>query len=123
MNKIKNDLPKTQMNNENIRIFSDSSILFNKRIYSKYNLLLKYIKLRKNLNEILTSFEIYKNANKYRNIYDTFMNLGTILRAETLEDINNSNSFPDADKLIELEEKFSECLSNEDLTGRKKLKK
>ena len=120
---IKNSLPKKKMNDEHIKIFSDSSILFDKRIYSKYNLTLKYIRLRKNLNEILTSFDIYMNANKYRNIYDTFMNLGTILRADTLEDIYKSNSFPDADKLIELEEKYSESLTHEDLTGEKKLKK
>ena len=121
--KVKNALPKTKMNDENFKIFSNFSILFDKRIYSKFNLSLKFFKLRKNLQDILTSFEIYAKANKYRNIYDTFMNLSTILRADTLEDISNSNSFPDADKLVELERKFGDVLSHEDLTGEKKVKK
>ena len=123
MLEIKKALPKAQMNNDVIKIFSDCSILFNQRIYSKFNLSLKYIKLRKSLSDILTTFDIYKQANKYRNVYDTFMNFGTILRAETLEDINNCNAFPDPDKLIELERKFSEILNIEDMTGIKKNKK
>ena len=121
--KVKNAFPKKQMNNENFKIFSNSEILFDKRIYSKFNLVLNCIKLRKDLNDILTSFEIYMNANKYRNVYDTFMNLGVILRADTLDDIANSNSFPDVDKLIELERKFGGIINPEDLTGIKKVKK
>ena len=121
--KVKNALPKEQMNNQNFKIFSNSEILFDKRIYSKFNLVLNCIKLRKDLNDILTSFEIYMNANKYRNIYDTFMNLGVILRADTLEDIANSNSFPDADNLIELERKYGGIINQEDLTGIKRIKK
>ena len=121
--KVKNALPKTQMNDKNFMIFSDNSILFNKRLYSKFYLTLKFIKLRKNLREILTHFDIYTNANKYRNIYDTFMNLGAILRSETLRDINNSNNFPDPDKLLELERKYGDILNSVDLTGEKKIKK
>ena len=123
MEKVKQTLPKNEMNSENFKIFSDKSILYDKRIYSKFNLVIKYIKLRKNLNEILTTFEIYMEANRYRNIYDTFMNFGAILRADTMSDISSSNSFPDADKLIELERKYGDVLTEEDLTGIKKVKK
>ena len=38
MLEIKKALPKAQMNNDVIKIFSDCSILFNQRIYSKFNL-------------------------------------------------------------------------------------
>ncbi len=123
MLKVKKSLPKLQMNNKVIKIFSNDTILFTERKYAKFNLLLKNIKLRNDLDDILTSFDIYKYANKYRNIYDTFMNLGTILRADTLEDINISNAFPDVDKLNELEMKFADVLNNEDLTGIKKVTK
>ena len=123
MEKVKNSLPKTQMNSEDFKIFSDKNILYDKRIYSKFNLLLKFIKLRKYLRDILTTFEIYMHANKYRNIYDTFMNLGTILRADTMIDISSSNSFPNVEKLLELERKYGEILNEEDLTGVKKIKK
>ena len=36
--KVKEALPKNQMNNKNIIIFADSKVLFNKRIYSKFDL-------------------------------------------------------------------------------------
>ena len=123
MIKVKSSFPKRQMNDHNHMIFSDCSILFDKRLYSKFNLTIKYIKLRQNLRDILTNFDIYMNANKYRNIYDTFMNLGSILRSETMKDISTSNSFPEADKLLELERKYGDILNKEDLTGNKEIKK
>jgi len=123
MIKVKSSFPKKQMNEHNHMIFSDCSILFDKRLYSKFNLTIKYIKLRQNLRDILTNFDIYMNANKYRNIYDTFMNLGSILRSETMKDISTSNSFPEADKLLELERKYGDILNKEDLTGNKEIKK
>ena len=52
MKKIKETFPKTQMNNKTFKIFSDSNILFNKRIYSKFDLSLKFIKIRMNIPEI-----------------------------------------------------------------------
>jgi len=123
MIKVKSSFPKNQMNDQNHMNFSDCSILFDKRLYSKFNLTVKYIKLRQNLRDILTKFDIYVNANKYRNIYDTFMNLGSILRSETMKDISTSNSFPEADKLLELERKYGDILNKEDLTGNKEIKK
>ena len=123
MIKVKSSFPKRQMNDHNHMIFSECSILFDKRLYSKFNLTIKYIKLRQNLRDILTNFDIYMNANKYRNIYDTFMNLGSILRSETMKDISTSNSFPEADKLLELERKYGDILNKEDLTGNKEIKK
>ena len=123
MIKVKSSFPITQMNDKNHMIFSDCSILFDKRLYSKFNLTVKYIKLRQNLRDILTKFDIYANANKYRNVYDTFMNLGSILRSETMKDISTSNSFPEADKLLELERKYGDILNREDLTGNKEIKK
>ena len=49
MAKIKEKLPKYQMNCNTFMVFSDKNVLFNKRIYSKFDLSLKYIKLRDTL--------------------------------------------------------------------------
>ena len=121
--KIKDSFPKTQMNNDTFMVFSDKNILFNKRIYSLFDLSLKYIKLRLNLTEILTTFDIYSKADKYRPIYDAFMNLGSILKAETLKQITDENVFPDAEGLLLLERKYGDILKNEDITGKKEEKK
>ena len=72
MQKIKDAFPRTQMNNEAKMIFSDSNILFDKRIYSKFDLSLKFIKTRETLEQILTTFDIYLKSTNYREIYDVF---------------------------------------------------
>ncbi len=121
--KFKDSLPKTQMNNDEFKIFADSNVLFNKRIYSKFDLQLKYIKLRDTLDHILTTYDIYTKANKYRPIYDAFLNYGSILKCDTLKDIAEQNLFSDADSLLFLERKYADIITEEDMTGIKKVKK
>ena len=121
--KVKEALPKNQMNTRNNIIFADSKVLFNKRLYSKFDLSLKYIKLRDYLSNILQTFDIYTKANKYRKIYDAFLNFGSILKAETLKEIADSNLFPDSESLLLLERKYADILNDEDMTGVHKEKK
>ena len=123
MKKIKESLPKTQMNSKTFMIFADSRVLFNKRLYSKFDLSLKYIKLRDNLTNILLTYDIYTKANKYRQIYDTFLNFGSILKAQTLKEIADANLFPEAESLLLLERKYADILNDEDMTGVHKEKK
>ena len=122
MQKVKEAFPKTQMNSETKMIFSDSNILFNERIYSKFDLSLKFIKTRETLEQILTTFDIYLKSINYREIYDTFMNIGSILKAQTLREITNENLFPNAEGLLLLERKYGDILKEDDLTGIKKEK-
>ena len=123
MKKVKETFPKTQMNNKTYMIFSDSNILFNKRLYSIFGLSLKYIKIRMNLSEILTTYDIYLKSANYREIYDAFMNLGSILKAQTLKEISDENLFPLGESLLLLERKYGDILKEEDLTGKKIEKK
>ena len=117
MAKVKEKLPKYQMNTKTFKVFADSKILFNKRIYSKFNLSLKYIKLRDTLAHILGTYDIYLKANKYRDIYNAFLNFGSILKSETMQEISEANLFPDADSLLLLERKYADILIEEDMTG------
>jgi hypothetical protein len=110
MKKIKEAFPKTQMNNKTYMVFSDSNVLFNKRMYSLFDLSLKFIKIRTNLSEILTTFDIYLKSTNYREIYDAFMNMGSILKAQTLKEIANANLFPLAESLLLLERKYGDIL-------------
>ena len=122
MQKIKDSFPRTQMNNETKMIFADSNILFDKRIYSKFDLSLKFIKTRDSLDQILTTFDIYLKSTNYRKIYDAFLNIGSILKSVTLKEITDENLFPDAEGLLLLERKYGDILKEEDLTGIKKEK-
>ena len=100
MAKIKEKLPKYQMNCNTFMVFSDKNVLFNKRIYSKFDLSLKYIKLRDTLQSILTTFPIYMKADKYREIYNAFLNFGSILKSRTMKEIAHAELFSDADALL-----------------------
>ena len=123
LQKVKDKLPKYQMNTKTFMVFSDNRILFNKRIYSKFNLSLKYIKLRDTLTNILTTYDIYMKANKYRDIYNAFLNYGSILKSNSLYEIANANLFPDAESLLQLERKYADILNDEDMTAQKTVKK
>ncbi len=112
LQKVKDTLPKNQMNNETKMIFADSNILFDKRIYSKFDLSLKFIKTRESLDQILTTFDIYLKSTNYREIYDAFLNIGSILKSETLKEITDENLFPDAEGLLLLERKYGDILKD-----------
>ena len=115
--KIKEFIPKKIMNNKTNKYFSDSNLFFNERIYSLFLLNLKYIKLRNTLKEILTTYDLYSKADKQREIYDSFLKLGSILRVETMKDIKEMDLFPKSEHLIMLERKYADMLIEEDLTG------
>ena len=58
---------------------------------------LKFIKLRNTLQEILTTYDIYSKAEKYKEIYDTFIQLGFIVKSTEFSSIVQCNLFPNAD--------------------------
>ena len=67
---------------------------------------MKYIKLRDTLHYILTRYDIYSKADKYRDIYNTFLNYGSILESDTMLSIYNSKLFPEAEHLLKLERNY-----------------
>ena len=126
MKKIKEYLPRTQLNSDYLKIFCDSNILFDQRLYSKFGLSLKFIKLQKNLSDILQTYEIYEKVERYREIFDTFQIFGSLLKASTLKEITLAGLFPQADYLLMLERKYGDLLTEQDMTGiykEKKIKK
>ena len=55
---------------------------------------MKFIKLRDSLEHIITSFDIYYKKQKYEDIFETFMQLGSIPKAPDLLFIAHANLFP-----------------------------
>lgn len=114
---VREKLPKLHINNDTKKIFANGKILFDTRIYSKFNLSLKLIKLRDTLENILTTFDIYLKATKYKEIYCAFMNLGFILKSKTLSEIAHADLFPSSENLLLLERKYADILKDEDING------
>ena len=115
--KIKDALPKYQMNTDTFMVFADSNVLFNKRIYKKFALSMKFIKLRDTLHHILNTYDIYTKAQKYKQIYDAFLNFSSLLNAKTMREISDLNLFVRDEDLLVLERKYADSLNEEDLTG------
>ena len=78
-------------------MFANSKFLFNKRLYSAFNLCIKFIKLRESLQHIITSPDIYNKSKKYAPIYTSFMQLGYIMQAENFQSIAEAKQFPECD--------------------------
>jgi hypothetical protein len=124
MKLIRDRIPKLDVNNSKFKIFANSKILFDTRLYAKFGLCLKFIKLRSTLNDILTTPDIYLKANKCREIYNCFLNFGFIINNSfELKNIVDNHLFPNADHLLLLERKYGDILNDEDLTGIKVEKK
>ena len=117
MQQVKDLLPKNKLNDNKVKILSNTQVLFDKRIYSKFNLALKLIKLRQNLHKYLETYTLYENANRFRPIYDCFQNLGSLLRVETFEEVDLYNIFPAADSLLLMERKYGDMITHQDMTG------
>jgi len=117
MQQVKELLPKNKLNDNKVKILSNSQVLFDKRIYSKFNLALKLIKLRHNLNKYLETYTLYENANRFRQIYDCFQNFGSLLRVETFEEVDLYNIFPTAESLLLMERKHGDMITHQDMTG------
>ncbi len=79
------------------KVFSHVDYKYNKRLYSSFNLCVKYIKLRETLQSIVTTADIYTKAVKYKEIFETFMKLGFIMQATTFQEISDAKEFPDAE--------------------------
>lgn len=103
---------------ENKKIYSNRNVLFEERRYSSFGLSLKYIKLRKNLCNILTEYDIYSKADRQSDVFKTFMDLSAILRGPTLEILDLMKVFPSYDSLLLLERYYSDILNKEDMTGK-----
>ena len=114
---VRKRLPKTQMNSPTFKVFTDEAVLFNKRIYSPFGLSLKCIKLRDTLNNLLTTFGIYEKANKFRDMYEAFIKIGSILNSNTMKEIAESKRFPEVVGLLGIERKYGDLLTEKDMTG------
>jgi hypothetical protein len=62
-------------------------------------------------------------ADKYKEIYNAFLNFGSILNSKTMKEIAHAELFSDADALLMLERKYADILNDEDMTGIKQVKK
>lgn len=90
---------------------------FKNRLYLDFNVQLKKIKLRDPLTKIMGSPDVYLRAKTPEDIYDTLQKFAEMRKLERMTLVRDFNLFPLVERLLNLERKYGDSLSYEDLYG------
>lgn len=110
-------VPRPHANDRSVRILSDANTLFHKRLYSQFNVDLKKIKLRDPLPDLCQMPEMYNRSKVSPECFNALHSLLAIRNANRMNEVAVQTEFPPADDLIQIESKYGESISLEDITG------
>jgi hypothetical protein len=92
-------------------------VRFKYRMYIDFNVAIKKIKLRETLTKIMGSPDVYLRSKVPEDIYDTLQKFAEIRKLDRMNLVRNFNLFPSTPNLLNLERKYGDSLSYEDLYG------
>lgn len=119
-------LQREAPNTETFKILKNPDIKFKERMYTDFNVEIKrvffvlthsQIKLRENLQKLLIKPDLYIRTKVPENIQDTLVKVSNILKQWNIRVLSQFNLFPKASDLIAVERKYSDSLTDEDITG------
>ena len=90
---------------------------FKNRLYLEFNVQFKKIKLRDTVTKIMGSPDVYLRAKVPEDIYDTLQKFAEMRKLERMSLVRDFNLFPEPERLLNLERKYGDSLSHEDLYG------
>ncbi|GLE03903.1 hypothetical protein PINS_up012814 [Pythium insidiosum] len=113
-------LPRDKANDpRGVQLLADPSLRFTRRLYSAFGIDLKRIKLREALPELLQRPDMYLRSKVSESCYLALTRLAEIRRAERLVELRDAELFPLASMLLDVESKYGESISLEDIYGRR----
>ena len=98
-------------NDSRFKMIYNPEITFKNRLYAKFNVAIKKIKLRDNLTKIMSEPDIYIRTRVSQEMYDTLQKLGEIRRLDRAQLVREFDLYPDADHLLMLERKYGDSLT------------
>jgi hypothetical protein len=113
-------LPRTKPASESFRMYANAHERFPQRLYTAFGVDLKRIKLRSALPTLLQMPDIYMRTKVAEPCYAALTKLMELRRVERLREAKDLDLFPTAAMLLELESKYGESISLEDIYGTKK---
>lgn len=121
MKKVHELVPRRQQPNDphGYRLSANDQLRFTTRLYTAFQVLdLKRIKLRYPLPLLLNAPDIYMRSKVSESCFKALTRLVDVRNATRLEEIKNLDLFPTAHMLLEVESKYGESITLEDIHGR-----
>lgn len=120
MKKVHELVPRRQQPNDpqGYRLSTNDQLRFTTRLYTAFQVLdLKRIKLRYPLPLLLNTPDIYMRSKVSESCFKALTRLADVRNASKLEEIKNLDLFPTAHMLLEVESKYGESITLEDIHG------
>lgn len=118
MKVVHEQIPRKGANDpQGYRMSANDQILFTRRLYTAFEIDLKRIKLRYPLPILMNSPDIYMRSKVSENCFGALTRLADVRQASRLEEIKNLDLFPTAQMLLEVESKYGESITLEDIHG------
>jgi hypothetical protein len=86
-------------------------------MYLEFNAAIKKIKLRDTITKIMAAPDVYLRSKVPEDIYDTLQKFAELRKLDRMSLVRDFNLFPIVEKLLNLERKYGDSLSHEDLYG------
>lgn len=120
MKKVHELVPRRQQPNDpqGYRLSANNTLRFTTRLYTAFQVLdLKRIKLRYPLPLLLNAPDIYMRSKVSESCFKALTRLADVRNAGCLKEITNLDLFPTAHMLLEVESKYGESITLEDIHG------
>jgi hypothetical protein len=99
------------------RMFCNAALRFARRLYTAFEIDLKRIKLRYPLPLLMTTPDIYMRSKVSGNCHQALARLADVRKVQRLVDAKHLDLFPTAQMLLEVESKYGESITLEDIHG------
>ena len=112
-------IPRVQLNGGAYRLLADPTVRFTQRLYAAFNLDLKKIRLRDPLQMLAEAPDIYNPTKVSVACFEALDRLVNVRRATSLRELAlcKNGGLPETQQLIQVESKFGEAISLEDMDG------
>jgi hypothetical protein len=104
-------------NADGYKLFANPHVRFTDRLYSAFDVDLKRIKLRYVLPSLLSTPNIYMRAKVSETCFLALTRLADLRACERLADAKSLDLFPSARMLLDIESKYGESITLEDIYG------
>lgn len=111
-------MKKSAPNTKTFKILKNSNVTFLKRIYTDFNIEIKRIRFRPSLSQLLLDPIIYIKSKVPEEISLNLNRCNQIKKiCDDLKAVDSMNLWPDASVLVQIQRKFSDSLTFEDIHG------
>ena len=123
VNRLLEAVPREAANDAATRILANPDVAFHERLYTAFNVDLKKIRLREPLPILVELPELYNSAKVAPACFQALNKLQACRNASRLNEVAGQGLFPLDSQLLQVESKYGESISMEDIDGRKGTKK